>query len=348
MYVDVLVELKSKGIDQTFTYQVPEEYYSKIKCGIRVLVPFGKQKLEGFVLKIKQDEPDFPCKNILSCIDEEAVLNEELLILGKYISQKTLCNLIICYQTMLPKALKAKNENHMRKKYITYLELSNSYEEAIKNIKNEKQKQIIESLKNGKKEKKHLLEISASSVQTLIKNKIIQEQKEETYRKKWSETEIEQALPLTEEQTKVFKEIQKKYDTFYPFLLHGVTGSGKTEVYMHLIEEVKKNKKSALILIPEISLTPQLTSMFQKRFGNDIAILHSRLSDGERYDEWRRIVRGEVSIVIGARSAVFAPLQNIGIIIIDEEHSSTYKQENNPKYHTIDVAIKEQNTINVP
>ena len=340
MYVDVLVELKAKGIDQTFTYQVPEEYYSKIKCGIRVLVPFGKQKLEGFVLKIKQDEPDFPCKNILSCIDEEAVLNEELLILGKYISQKTLCNLIICYQTMLPKALKAKNENHMRKKYITYLELSNSYEEAIKNIKNEKQKQIIESLKNGKKEKKHLLEISASSVQTLIKNKIIQEQKEETYRKKWSETEIEQALPLTEEQTKVFKEIQKKYDTFYPFLLHGVTGSGKTEVYMHLIEEVKKNKKSALILIPEISLTPQLTSMFQKRFGNDIAILHSRLSDGERYDEWRRIVRGEVSIVIGARSAVFAPLQNIGIIIIDEEHSSTYKQENNPKYHTIDVAIK--------
>ena len=340
MYADILIELKAKGIDQTFTYKIPDEFISKVKCGIRVLVPFGKQKLEGFVLQIHQNKPEFDCKDIISLIDEEVILNDELISLGKYMSKKVLCNLILCYQSMLPKALKAKNETHIKKQYKTYLKLNLSYEDAIKKIKNEKQKQIIDKLKDTKIEKKELLKISASSIQTLYKNNILTEEKEEIYRKKWDKLSLEKPNPLTEEQNKVFKEIKKHMNTFYPFLLYGVTGSGKTEVYMHLIEEVKKENKCALILVPEISLTPQLTHMFQKRFGEDIAILHSKLSDGERYDEWRRIARGEVSIAIGARSAVFAPLKNIGIIIVDEEHSSTYKQENNPKYHTIDIAIK--------
>ena len=137
-------------------------------------------------------------------------------------------------------------------------------------------------------------------------------------------------------------------NNFKPYLLHGVTGSGKTEVYMQLIKKVINNKKQALVLVPEISLTPQLVDTFKKRFGNDIAILHSHLSNGEKYDEWRKIVRNEVDIVIGARSAVFAPLTNIGIIIIDEEHSNTYKQENNPRYNAIDVGLYRSKFYNCP
>ena len=125
-----------------------------------------------------------------------------------------------------------------------------------------------------------------------------------------------------------------------PFLLYGVTGSGKTEVYMHIIEEVLNKKKTAILLVPEISLTPQMVEAFSNRFGYQVAALHSALSEGEKYDEWRRIARGEANIVIGARSAIFAPLKNIGIIIMDEEHSDSYKQgDKNPRYHARDVAI---------
>ena len=127
-----------------------------------------------------------------------------------------------------------------------------------------------------------------------------------------------------------------------------MTGSGKTEVYMHIIEEALKNNKKALVLVPEISLTPQLISVFKKRFGSNIAVLHSKLNNGEKYDEWRKIEKDEVSIVIGARSAVFAPLTNIGVIIADEEHSDTYKQENAPRYSAIDISLYRGKTHKCP
>ena len=124
------------------------------------------------------------------------------------------------------------------------------------------------------------------------------------------------------------------------YLLHGVTGSGKTEVYMELIDNYIKEGKSAIVLVPEISLTPQMTDRFRSRFKDNIAILHSRLSEGEKYDEYRKIANKLVKIVIGARSAVFAPLTSIGVIIVDEEHTTTYKQETTPKYNAIDIAIE--------
>lgn len=137
----------------------------------------------------------------------------------------------------------------------------------------------------------------------------------------------------------MINECKENINKFTPYLLHGVTGSGKTEVYMQLINEVLNKNKTALVLVPEISLTPIIINRFQNRFGNKIAILHSGLSNGEKYDEWRKIINEEVSIVIGARSAAFAPLKNIGIIIVDEEHSDSYKQENNPKYDAKDILI---------
>jgi len=341
LIAEVLVELKAKNIDKTFSYKIPDNL--NVQIGQRVLVPFGKQKLEGFVLKITNEIPEYQVKEIMSLIDENPVINEEMLDLGKYISKKTLCNLISCYQTMLPTALKAKNGKIINKKYCSYITLiDHNYE-----TKSLSQKKIIEILKQEKEIKKSILnDISVSSVKTLLKNNIIKEEKKEEYRIQDNSKPITNNITLTEQQNKVLKQI--KYDKFKPYLLYGVTGSGKTEVYMNIIENVLNNKKEAIVLVPEISLTPQLVNTFKKRFGSKIAILHSRLSDGEKYDEWRKIERKEVSIVIGARSAIFAPFTNLGAIIIDEEHSSTYKQENNPKYHAIDIALFRAKRYNIP
>lgn len=340
MVAEVLVELKAKNIDQTYSYLIPKDY--EVKVGSRVLVPFGKQKLEGFVLNITNILPEYKLKEIISIIDEEPVLTNEMLELGKYISKKTLCNLINAYQTMLPTALKAKNGKIINKKYITYLKLiDENYKPS-----NHNQLEIIEQLKKGILKKSELNNISPSSVKTLLNKKVIEEIKQEEYRIK-DDSKIEKNnIELTENQKDVLNKI--KYNQFKPYLIYGVTGSGKTEVYMRIIENVLKQKKEAIVLVPEISLTPQLVNIFKKRFGKNVAILHSRLSDGEKYDEWRKIERKEVSIAIGARSAIFAPFTNLGTIIIDEEHSSTYKQENTPKYHAIDIALFRGKKYNIP
>ncbi|MCC9985219.1 primosomal protein N', partial [Streptococcus agalactiae] len=148
-------------------------------------------------------------------------------------------------------------------------------------------------------------------------------------------------LDLNQEQAKVVKIVVDRIgkDQNKPFLLEGITGSGKTEVYLHIIDNVLKLGKTAIVLVPEISLTPQMTNRFISRFGKRVAIMHSGLSDGEKFDEWRKIKSGQAKVVVGARSAIFAPLENIGAIIIDEEHESTYKQESNPRYHARDVAL---------
>lgn len=347
MIAEVLVEIKAKNIDQTFSYKIPNNFQKQLKVGMRVLVPFGKQKLEGFVLQIKDHiDVDYELKEIIECCDEDPVLTGEMLELGEYISKKTLSNLISCYQTMLPTALKAKKNTNISKKYEKYLQI-NSFD--FKDIKNKTQKQIIDLFKNENKIlKQKATNISKSSVQTLINNGILTEIKKEKYRLEYEEVIEKNQIILTKEQKQVIKQILNKKDSFQPFLLHGVTGSGKTEVYMNLIDNVIEKQKQAIVLVPEISLTPQLTQNFRRRFGNKIAILHSRLSYGEKYDEWRKIKRNEVQIVIGARSAIFAPFKKLGIIIIDEEHETTYKQENNPKYDTIDIALWRAKKYNIP
>lgn len=344
MYADVLVELKTKKIDKTFTYIIPNNINSNL-IGKRVLVPFGKQKLEGFVLNTYDNiNVDYELKSIIEVVDEEPVLNKEMLELGKYISSRTLCNLISAYQTMLPSALKAHKDFNINKKFVTYIELINR--DYVP--RNDNQKEIIDLLKSGKVLKSELTKISVSSINTLIRNNIVREIKEEVYRTNLSTNYKDKQVILNEEQQNVVDEVLSSLNEFNPYLLFGVTGSGKTEVYMHIIEEVLKNGKEVIVLVPEISLTPQLVNIFKSRFKSSIAILHSALSDGEKYDEWRKILRGEVKIVIGARSAIFAPFTNIGLIILDEEHSDTYKQDNNPRYNAVDIAIKRAKTYNCP
>lgn len=334
MVVGVLVQLSSQNIDKIFDYIVPNDLESSIKVGIRVLVPFGRQTLEGFVLEIK-DNSDRDLKEIYSILDRDIVLNDELLLLGKQIQKSTLSTLISAYQVMLPKALKAKAGVLVSKKYQTFYELTDKSYLASSSA----QEKILKLFSDKKTiSRKELLAISSSALSTLIEKKVLSEIKKEDYRIKY-EVNKDKKKVLTPSQQKVINSVLENQQNV-PFLLFGVTGSGKTEVYMQIIEKVLKRGETAIMLVPEISLTPQMVEQFSNRFGNQIAALHSALSEGEKYDEWRRIARGEASIVIGARSAIFAPLKNIGIIIMDEEHSDSYKQgDKSPRYHARDVAI---------
>lgn len=343
MIVGILVEISNKSVDRIFDYKVPQEKEKFIKIGLRVEVPFGHQKLEGFVLEIKENSNLDSLKEIIRVIDEDIVLNDELIKLGKFMKEKTLAPLISCYQVMLPKALKAKNNVVINKKYETFYKLNKNIV-AVK--LNDSQQEIVDMFKTREMiSRKEILDISISSLNTLVKKNILVKCLVEKYRTDYLD-KSDRVKELTLEQQKVVDSVNLFSNDVY--LLHGVTGSGKTEVYIKLIEKVLNLGKTAIMLVPEISLTPQMVSRFEQVFGNKIAALHSALSDGEKYDEWRRIVRGEVSIVIGARSAVFAPLTNIGIIIIDEEHSDSYKQDNNPRYNAKDIAIERARNYNCP
>ena len=337
MIAGVLVELSNKNIDKIFEYEIPSFLMSRIKIGIRVLVPFGNMKLEGFVLSVSDNKnTDKELRSIIDIVDDTVVLNDELLELGKIMQKNTLSTLISCYQVMLPKALKAKNGSVVNVKYDTYYKLSGLDFSGVKF--NDKQLEIINLFNNRDKVlRQELVSISSSSLNTLLKKGVLIEEKTEHYRLKYSDNKTV-INKLTDEQESVVNSVINNNSNTY--LIHGVTGSGKTEVYMSIIEHYLSLGKNCIVLVPEISLTPQMVNRFQNRFGDKIAAIHSALSDGEKYDEWRRIYRGEASIVIGARSAIFAPLKNIGVIIIDEEHSDSYKQSDpNPRYSAKDIAL---------
>ena len=348
MYAEVLIEYNSKAVDKTFTYIVPEALISKIKKGMKVRVPFTNKIINGFIVNILPSyTSEYDLKEIESIVDEYLVLNEEMLKLGSYLQEKTLCTKIAAYQTMLPSSLKVKDKKQKDySKYLEYIELI-ADDDTIKEYinKHKTAKKQIEAINILKIERQLKSSISPSVVKALKEENLITIVKEQIYRINKKEKE-EEKITLSKEQENVLNAIDlTKQDTY---LIHGVTGSGKTEVYMQLIDRVIKKGKNAIMLVPEISLTTQIINKFYDRFGNDVAIFHSALSDGEKYDEYLKIYRKEVHIVIGTRSAIFTPLNNLGIIIIDEEHSDTYKQDSNPRYHAIDMAIFRSKYHNIP
>ena len=342
MYALVLVEIGVKNVDKYFTYHIPDNLEDKINIGIRVKVPFNTREISGFVIQIinKIEDNNYEVKDILEVIDNEEVLNLELLKLGEYISSKTLCSMITAYQTMLPKALKANHKVAMKPKNEVIAVLNKDVSEIYEYISicsYKKQVEILKSIiENGSVK---VISSNISSVTSLANKGLIKTISREVYRYNDNTIENKHTVFLNEEQSKVVKEVIDNLNTNNTYLLKGVTGSGKTEVYMHIIKEVIDRGMQAIMLVPEISLTPQIVSRFRQRFNNEVAVLHSGLSDGERYDEYRKIKKGLVKIVVGARSAIFSPFQNLGVIIIDEEQVTSYKQENNPKYHTRDVAL---------
>ncbi len=347
MYANVIIEYGVKSLNKTFIYKIPDELKDKIKVGMKVYVPFGKMEVFGFVMEIvNSNNTSYDTKEIIRIDNEELVLSKELIDVGKYLSSITLCTLITAYQTMLPSSLKIKKQEHNYNKfdeYIVLIDKLKAMEYICKYPRRIAQIKVINSiLELGKVNKK---DISSDIVKTLEENKIIKIEKVIKYRINNGNNEVIKKN-LTKDQESVYESVLfNKHDTY---LLYGVTGSGKTEVYIKWIEKCISEGKTAIMLVPEIGLTTQIAKRFYEAFGSDVAIFHSSLSEGEKYDEYLKILRGEVHVVVGTRSAIFVPLKNLGIIIIDEEDSSSYKQDNNPRYHARDIAIYRGKYNNIP
>lgn len=416
----VVVDVPAKQTDRTFDYLIPEDFIETIKPGMRVIVPFGPRKVQGFVLEIKGHSDFNKLRQISEPMDLEPVLNQELLELGEWLTEHTLCFKISAFQAMLPAALKAKYEKIVKLangiavsdlphplQEIFQNEKNINWEDAVKNswvpilqreavkghlevmynvkerlkkkqlkfiLPNVTSKELEEARQNlpsrAEKQKEVLsyfvshheavelrkllteLKISQATIKSLIEKNLLSEQDMEVYRDPYENRSFKQTEPLllTENQQTAIAPIlnsieDKSHDVF---LLYGVTGSGKTEIYLQSIQNVIKEGREAIVLVPEIALTPQMVNRFKGRFGEQVAVMHSGLSAGEKYDEWRKIQRKEVKVVVGARSAIFAPFENIGIIIIDEEHETSYKQEEMPRYHARDVAIERARKYQCP
>lgn len=361
MIAEIIIDSNVKTLNKTFDYNIPKEMEENISIGSRVLIPFGKSKRleEGFVTNIKEST-EYAVKDIAKI--ELQSLSTEKILLSKWMAKKYFSNVSECMNLMLKPGTTTKNfANRTKDKTAIFVSLAlekEKVQEYIVNnkIKSEKQKRILEYLiENEKIIQPELIENTETSraiIKTLEKNGLIKLQEEKVIRNPLKNKNIKQKdkLKFTEEQEIAYKKVEDSIEKqeYKQYLLYGVTGSGKTEIYLQLIEKVINEGKSAIMLVPEISLTPQMINRFIERFGKDIiAVLHSKLSVGERHDSWERIETGEARIIIGARSAIFAPVCNLGIIIIDEEHDPSYKSEMAPRYNAKEVAnqIAEYNSI---
>ncbi len=349
-YAGIIVDVKIAAVDKIFHYRIPEKL-KQIEPGHRVLVPFGNRKVEGYVVELVDAvdiEPD-KIRNIVKLLDQEPILTEEQLEVARWMAQEYNGLYSQALQLFLPVGTRYGRERVGRKRQLSVKlnnpeKLEQMLDELPKNAI--RQRAVLSSLqKKGQQLASELCKQTKASYQTLdsLESKgYITLQSVTIERELKLESKPIQPVKLNPDQVKALDTI--KYHMNHnqkPVLLHGVTGSGKTEVYLRAIKHCLNLGKQAIILVPEIALTTQTISWFTQRFPGKIAVLHSGLSEGERYDQWHKIHRGDVDIVVGARSGIFAPLHHIGLIILDEEHETTYKQEDGMlKYHARSVALK--------
>lgn len=328
MLVGVLIDRTNLSVNKIYHYNYNLD--KKISIGSRVLVDFHFKLSEALIVSFPKETELNNLKEVIDVIDEESILTLELLKLGRFMEKKYFTSLMSCYQTMLPKPFKFGTQEKIKDKEIIYYYLSEEDKKLTL-----KQQEIVDFLKLKKEDR--LEKFSKSIIKTLVNKNILIE------KKVLLSTIIEEKkdfkeIYLSDKQKEIYNEIINSKDN--KFLLYGVTGSGKTLIYLHLINYYISQGKTALLLVPEISLTIQTMKFFKNYFKENIAILHSSLSDREKYNEYLKIKRKDVSVVIGVRSAIFAPISDIGIVIIDEEHSDTYNEySKNPKYSTKDIAI---------
>ena len=352
MVAEIILNSNAKELNRVFDYNIPETMVYKAMVGSRVFVQFGnrKQLEEGFIIGIKESS-EFKLKNIEKIVNENG-LTEEKVELAKWMARRYFCNISECIKLMLPPGTTTKIiENRIKEKNENFVTIID--EEVVESdieenkFKSAKQVRILKFLlDNGETNLADLLlftDTTRDAVKALEKKNYITIEKKQVERNPFFHKVERQLkkLEFTEEQQNAYNEISNKMDKnkYEEYLIYGVTGSGKTEIYLQLIEKALNNNKTSIMLVPEISLTPQTVDRFIARFGEEnIAVLHSKLSIGERFDQWNKIKSGQAKIVIGARSAIFAPVQNLGIIIIDEEHDSSYKSESTPRYNAKDVA----------
>lgn len=336
MIYNVIVDISADPIDRPFYYKSN----LNLNIGDRVLVPFGNRKIEGFVLSKEENLPEvsYEIKEVISKLDDFSCMSHEFIELANYMNKKNI-RYIDSFRLFMPTGVRKGTARAKKVNYLLFnpthtldsalafvLERASLQRDIIRKMHDE-----IEALESDINK-----EFSPAAVKALLEKRIL-----------IRETRIENRVPiamkreakevtLTDDQKYVVKQILgSKKDQF---LIHGVTGSGKTQVYISLIEHYLNKGKTAIILVPEISLTPQMLGIFRAKFGDKVGMLHSKLNPGERHDEWQRIRKGESTVVLGPRSAIFAPIKNVGIIIIDEEHDQSYISESNPRYFTIDIA----------
>ena len=352
MFAEVIINSNARALNKTFDYIVPKEMEKSIKLGARVFVPFGKGKKldDGFVINFKE-KSEFANKEIAKIQIEES-LSEDNITLAKLMARKYFCNISDCIKLMLPPGTGTKTvSDRMKEKTGNFVFLKKSIEEIEmlireKQIKSEKHMIVLRFLSKNDgiylPDLEVMTQVSKAVFKTLEKNGYIEIREGRLERNPFINKVIkrDKAKILNGEQQKCFDEINFciQNEEFSKNLIYGITGSGKTEIYLQLIEKVLEKNKEAIVLVPEISLTPQMVDRFLARFGDTVAVLHSKLSTGERFDEWQKIASGEKKIIIGARSAIFAPVKNLGIIIIDEEHDMSYKSDMTPRYNAKDLA----------
>ncbi len=336
-YAGVVVNNDSVQVDKVFTYKIPISLMGSVLLGFRVKVPFGRgnKTIDAFVLELYQQCDNVNnIKEITSICDEMPLLKITDIELIKIMKKKYLCTYLECIKVIIPRGITKGIKKKTAQVLTTCKELEGKF-------LNEPYKDIYEliqlnNMKYNKNEFSKIFNKSLSSTNTMIKygflvtkEIIINRYSDKNY------SRYEEKILNDNQQQSVDFIINSKSKKF---LIHGVTGSGKTEIYMNLVSYMLKNNKQSIILIPEISLTPQMVERFKGRFGRDIAVFHSRLSDGERYDEWMRVKLGNVKIAIGARSAIFLPFENLGLIVIDEEHEASYKSDSDPKFDAREIA----------
>ena len=334
MIAEVIVDIAANETDRIFDYLCDET----VAAGSRVRAPFGGKTLAGFVMRLKDksDVPPEKLKKVLPYPDGLPAITPECLSLAEKISARYRVPKALALRLFLPTEMRTGKVRELTK---NYAELALPFGELKLPANAKNLRGAAEYLeKNGKTDCARLNAAYPASVAGLEKKGYIRVTKEQVLRDPYQSLESEQVLrTLTSDQKHAVDVINGDSRTVQ--LLHGFTGSGKTEIYLTLIAERLKEGKSSIFLVPEISLTPQMLSQLRARFGKNAAILHSGLSAGERFDEWWRLRTGEAKIAIGARSAIFAPLENVGVIIIDEEHDSSYASESAPRYNTFDVAL---------
>ena len=346
MYAEIIVDIASEQVDRVFTYLVPDTL--EIQPGMRVRVPFGPREKEGYVIRLKEtaDYDESKIKPILSTLEDYPALLPELMELAWEIRAKCHCPLCEALRLMLPAEMRGGRVKVKTEIMIRLLIPPERIEEAIASQKRAKSRQLlIRLLADGQPHPLEELRPMFRDVHPPL-NYLLEREMAEAFEKEalrspyYGRVDAPPDPELTPEQEEALSELIPALNhPAKPFLLQGVTGSGKTEVYIRLVREALRQGKGAIILVPEIVLTPQMINWFRSRFGDTMAVLHSRLSAGERFDEWRRIRKGDARIVIGARSAVFAPVEKLGVIIVDEEHEQTYLSDRFPQYDAREIAV---------
>ena len=338
------------SLDREFDYLVPEELSAEIKIGSRVVVPFGHRQIQGYVIGFPKKQRHPSLKPIASIVGKKAYLDESMLRLARWMGDYYCATFEAAVRTELPGAVRRKDAKFKQRNSVELLK----YDAAGVGKISPKQQLVLDYLqKHGNSFVEDLISelgITQSPVKSLEKKKIVKISQQQQDRHPLSKHKILPSGPLDlmPEQAVALKQIidavdvekeEGSADRSRVVLLYGVTGSGKTEVYLQSIAHALQKDQGAIVLVPEIALTPQTVERFVSRFGDQIAVLHSHLSDGERHDEWHRIQEGKAKVVVGARSAVFAPVVNLGLIVVDEEHEPSYKQEEVPRYNARDVAV---------